>query len=547
MLDYLVPVQAGALMLLVHGAEASAAGHPLNVISSRVTLDEAWSPYVQAELVCHLPGSAVVEAIDPRTSPRVVITLTRDLGGQSRTFDLVLVARTVDHRASTLTVTAASDEQLLIDAARVAATVDTSARAYKTSLRAILNSVVLPTIGASLRAAVVELRRNVALNPRAMSTAYWVTNGTLTRSLSGGRWWITAQAGKYTYAQGLGQVGQYYAASISVRGVPGSAATVLSTDNVVGPWLESVTVTIPASGEVRLTLRSGSAPAAGTTILFGLINPSADMFITQALIEKVAGPGLHAAGEYFDGDSPLTDGKVGAWTGGSSASPSVLNEVNATPDWSIAAAQEQALDWSPGEPAWDFAAPLVQASGLRLYCDENRHWRLVDPSAVVPGQVNITSGVNVTDALDTISRSRDWFNAVVIEYRWTNATGQPQTAWDAAGDTSSKVLKLTLDRPFPGNGAAQAILNRAKRRGRVLDLRALADYNVTPGKALLATLPDTPIQSGYVAAVTWTQPDSEMTVTSRGLTDTPSTAWTFLAAGVKWTDSPVGQSWIGES
>jgi hypothetical protein len=242
---------------------------------------------------------------------------------------------------------------------------------------------------------------------------------------------------------------------------------------------------------------------------------------------------------YFDGSTPATAMFAYAWTGTANASTSTRT--------GLLKRDAKMLDWEPGESAWDFVAPLIQTSGLRLYCDERRRWLLVDPATPVDGQINITAGVNLTDGRDTISRSRDWFDAVVVEYSWNDEAGSSKVAWDVAGAPGTKVLTLRYQRPYPGPGAAASVLDRSRGRGRVLDISALSDYAATPGIAVQATLPASPIQTGFVSAVTWSLPADEMTVKSRGLTDTPATAWMFLAPGVKWTDSPVGASWTAET
>jgi hypothetical protein len=48
----------------------------LSVKSASVTLDDSWSPYAQAALVCYAPSIEVLEALDPRKNLRVSITPT---------------------------------------------------------------------------------------------------------------------------------------------------------------------------------------------------------------------------------------------------------------------------------------------------------------------------------------------------------------------------------------------------------------------------------------------------------------------------------------
>ena len=203
-----------------------------------------------------------------------------------------------------------------------------------------------------------------------------------------------------------------------------------------------------------------------------------------------------------------------------------------------------ASEWLPGVSAWDYLAPLIEKADLRLWCDEKRVWHLTQRAPLAPGHLSLTTGATgtLTEAVDTIDRDGDYYDAVVITYRWTDSAGAQQYAWDVAG-TGGLVLSETRDQLYPGPGAAAALLARARGRGRVLDLRAVSDYTATPGQAFSAFLPDTTAQTGVVSAVAWSLPDAEMSVRTRGLIDTPTTAWAFDPPGVSWNDIPVGIDW----
>lgn len=207
------------------------------------------------------------------------------------------------------------------------------------------------------------------------------------------------------------------------------------------------------------------------------------------------------------------------------------------------AVEAGATTWEPGVTAWDYLRPMVDKVGLRLWCDEARNLYLAPPIDGTAGGLSL-SDAKVTRATDTLDRDGDWFDAVVIRYRWTDVLGATQVAYDTASvDGYSKVRRLEVDRPFPGHGAAAALLARTRGRGRVFDLEAVSDYGATPGQALTATLPGTPIQTGLVSSVTWRLPGDRMQITTRDLIDTPATSWLFSPAGRRWSDIPVGTSW----
>lgn len=208
-----------------------------------------------------------------------------------------------------------------------------------------------------------------------------------------------------------------------------------------------------------------------------------------------------------------------------------------------------ALKREPGERAWDFLDSLVQSAGLRLFCDEQRRWYLVDPAGYsVPGSLRISEGTNATAASDTIDLSAGdrgitgYAETIVVRYRWTDADKVQQVAYDAAGENHGVGRLIDVNRPFPGFGAAQAAYRKARGKGRTLALEALTDLAATPGKTLVATLPGAPVQAGVVSSVEF-RDDGTMRVGSRGLTDAPETAWALQPDGYAWEDVPTGQSW----
>jgi hypothetical protein len=180
-----------------------------------------------------------------------------------------------------------------------------------------------------------------------------------------------------------------------------------------------------------------------------------------------------------------------------------------------------ALAWQPGVSAWDYLAPLLQKAGLRLYCSERRQWRLVPATTNAGDEVEIAATKNLTAGQDEIRRDGDWFDAVVLTYKWQDANENQQIAYDVAGDRRSiKTYAETRELPYPGPGAAALLLERKQGRGRMQDVEAVARYDVEPGRPILIRLPDTTPQSGYVSSVSWSIPNDTMRVSSRELTDT---------------------------
>lgn len=147
--------------LLTHVAAArivTAAGDTveLDLVDGRMSIDETRSPRYQASLTCRVPTDvAVLGRIDPRLGARLLVDV-----GYSRpdgtadvhtVADLALRTRNVTRPDNRMTLTAASDECLVIDAAYVA----TGQLTASNTLNAIATVIhqVLPSAAVSYTAA----------------------------------------------------------------------------------------------------------------------------------------------------------------------------------------------------------------------------------------------------------------------------------------------------------------------------------------------------------------------------------------------------------
>lgn len=546
----------------------------LDVVEARVTLDESRSPYVEAELTVHSPG-ANVELVDPRHNQRLKITLSQSWlrptrSTQSRTFDLILHERTIDHADGTVTLVAYSDEARLIDGGLVANSPDTSAVQYQKSLRAILDNVVLADFGAKLSSGsddanftIVEDGDNLYRNPRGyLGLDFFTTTSPAGNTMvqeatsasdAGTAVKITQGAdGAFRTGQFFGPAdnpggtdglsvreGEVYFLSFDVQ-APANSSDVIIEINYNDPvgWVNAGGISVRttwnrvtksfqvpkgATSINRIHLLTGSWPVAGNVW-------RVSRYRLDVATDTVGDPDI----QYFDGgtSSPYY---VHTWEGDPHLSVSHRQPTNDR--------DPNAIVLFPGEAYWDYVQPLFEQAGLRLFCDEARVWRLVNASGYsVPGEVRLTDAVNITRASDTIARiPGTYFDSVVVAYK-----GSDPVRYDSAGGGGTITKLVEWDSPFPGMGAAKSILSRSAGRGRTLDLAALSDLTVTPGVSVVVSLPDpTPIQSGVVSSVTWTFSaeggTGEMELGTRGLTDTPDSAWA-LAEGT-WADQPVGTSW----
>lgn len=180
-----------------------------------------------------------------------------------------------------------------------------------------------------------------------------------------------------------------------------------------------------------------------------------------------------------------------------------------------------ALRWEPGQTRWDVVSPLVDQAGLRLFCDEARVWHLQDPLAAGTESWTIAPG-DVVDVEDDLTLIDDVAgDSVLVRYTWRDSAGATLTRFDAARATGKRaVVVLEREQVYPGDGAAAAAQVRTTARERQLTITAVSDPAVLPGTAVTATLPDTTIVTGVVAAVTFDLNTDRMRVRIRDLEET---------------------------
>jgi hypothetical protein len=530
----------------------------LKVKSASISLDETAVPYVSIALTCAMPSIPQAEAFNPLLAApiRVVVTATQQFGDANgnwnaegyrapgtRAFNVVLRSAKVDRETQELSLVLMSDEARLIDRALVSPTPDYTPLTLQSSLRGITN-YVLGKIGASLAAGedtnvTVSQSPNLFIKPsgrRGGST----NSGLLSLAASG----IGQDPGTDTYAvvnpgTATGGAGLYMAEIINVGEKLAPFTTYTYSATIYGsatPALLYVGGTgIPAGGQAGASVPAGAFTRTSLTfttgatgyvtfyVLNGATIPASGtsyIAIQDAQLEK----GTYAS-PYFDGNKAADALYTYAWSGVADASTST--RTLKTPR------SEDLLNWMPGVAAWDFLSPIVQATGFRLWCDEAGVWRLAKTWAQ-GNQINVSPTNGVKRASDSRTRNDgNYWQSVVVKYSWTDAAGLNRTAYDSAG-SGDLVWFIEKDSPYPGAGAASYLLSRSMGRGRVLDLQSTSNYAATPGSVLIVTLPDTPIQSGVVSAVTWSFPSGDMTITSKGLTDTPSNAWVVAPDGRTW-------------
>lgn len=544
-----------------------AAGHPVKVkTGSTVTLDET-REYVTAELELPMLDDAVLDDIDPRDGARAVIT-SRIGTGPARSFDVGIRERTVNHKKKTVTLSCASDETLLGDYAPLVD--DTGAFVHQGSLRTVIG-YVLGKIGASLEPGTADAPITVYADGRNMFPDPHVA------SLSG---FEATRCTRGYDAVFPGPMGGAVGFGVALT-APGGTDSFLSVYGDTGVMrlgmVAGRTYTLSATGSVRaavsgtasgyarrLTLwyRVGgggyvttSSPALPTTVGASTrvaVTVTLPPGTTEAFVRAYHG---HAAGSVTWGQWRLTEktthpGPIDAefFTGSFTDTPGYQYDwegtVNASPSKRTALADRppEALHWLAGVSGWDFLMPLTSSSGMRLFCDEARRWWLVTRDHMQPGVLAATTG-NTRDSTDTITRDGDlWADGVVARFKWRGANGVPVDQTDTAG-TAGKVLTFDFDRPYPGPGTAAFILNRMQGQGRSQEVVTVTNYAGTPGMEARLTMPDTAVQIGRVTRVEFGLTEGFMVIGSRGLTDTPDTAYIYGDPGIRYQDVPAGMTY----
>lgn len=274
------------------------------------------------------------------------------------------------------------------------------------------------------------------------------------------------------------------------------------TDLFFTPF-NGTTVELPTTATVNLALRGRETSQQTGEVVYSLASDEQLLQDYALVAEQPTAPG----GARVSDAVRFVLKKIGAYLGTPTGDGDVELDL---------------IVWFPGVSGWDYLTPILQKASLRLFCDEWRRWQLVPATFDTPGMVVIDSGVNATGAVDSISRDRaaEWFDSAVLTYQWEDSAGNQHTRYDTfAPFNHTKTFTQTFDAVYPGPGAAQALVERAQGRGRVLDLAAVSDYHTRPGQTITSTLPDMSPVVGRVSSVRWAFPDDEMRVGTRNVTE----------------------------
>lgn len=514
-------------------------------------LDETGWPYGTATLEIPAGDAALRAALDPRVQlPRIRFTGTRDLGGQSRTFDLDVREVAENSKDGTWSISLGSGDAAAADwSSPVQAGGGTTIRDVIANLT---TGAGTPGPGSSLGGIAATPAWDAPIVVSADAENSWTDPRLVTLALTGGgctaarsgswpgivggvtlqSWRLTspttsdsflklhpAETGMNGFAVGerwiisadlnieVTQAGTVHyrarrlVALLVVNGVTQEISSQQVTGGIAGQTGRAVLdLTIPL-GTTAVFIRAYHGTTVGT-VRWAKIRVSR---VDVADFRFIPAPLDHGGIRYdvfFTGATPDTAAYDYGWTSTADASSSrrkALTDVRPEAVWR-----------QGGELGWPKIVALLQTKGWRLICDEQRVWSIRADTDTVPGLLTLADTTALIDADTIVSRNGDeWFDSARVIYEW-DVAGVKQTVTemfvpkDEDGDPipMTKVRTITVPTPFPGPGRAKAIVERAARRGRRITTTSIIDWAVTPSQAAQITIGGT-TYVGRVQRVEW--------------------------------------------
>ena len=212
-----------------------------------------------------------------------------------------------------------------------------------------------------------------------------------------------------------------------------------------------------------------------------------------------------------------------------------------------AAITADASVWEPGDDSWGYLQSMLDAAKLRLYCDEERRWRLTT-SYETGANRSVAYGDDYLSMSQQTTLDGDFYSAAVVKYSWTDDANVQQVAYDTYTNDRynyRKVKRIEYNRRYPGPGAAEAMVNRKDRQSISRSLQIINDYRFTPGDNIFftddVTYPPngnaTPV--GRIVGLSWSLPADRMNITAK-LSATGGTGPSGGGGGIGNTNTDMG-------
>ena len=164
---------------------------------------------------------------------------------------------------------------------------------------------------------------------------------------------------------------------------------------------------------------------------------------------------------------------------------------------------------------WDILDILTKAADLVIYCDEQRRWYLIQPTATA-GTLTLKDDDNITAFTKQLTRDGNYYNEAVIRYEAFDGVIFDTFYQSGTGPIRSMYLERK-GLEFPGFGAAEAIVQRSLTRGELYDMQAVANFDARPRQSLTVDITGETVKTGIVQSVSWTLPGATMNLELREL------------------------------
>ena len=525
-----------------HAVSDALPGVQLGVEGGQVGLDVARWPHVQATI--KTPARAgLYAAMDPRAAAhRVVLSCGEQVMGLHRQFDLGI--RHVGIGADgLLEMQLASDEAIVEDE-----TPDADVRPWA-YLRAngyvaeVLTEMVLARSGFNLTdpGPVADITpywslTNRVVNPRFQTTIKGAAAGSGTSGLVS----TTHTAAGSTARRALQFTCGTAGGSAIVAGWDPAAGHESALPVSAGDWVsasfDASCVAPNRDRRIRVQFFDGAFTLIYEVIPGGQPTAPDTRWTTHAALVQAPIGAVYCAVRAFLG--PIASGAdqrvfvtnvsvvqwddyVPAFNGGDTPPGGYTVSWDGAPDdststrYPIVPLDPESLVQKAGQGGMSFLAPVLQACGLRLVCDETRAWSLRGIDHVEPGELTIAYGETMTDF--ALGAGLDgWCDAATVHYEWERygVTYEMDDTFELV-TPPRKRIRRTLNMPYPGPGRAENIVRRAQAvGGRSSTARAVSNWSVKSEQTLTVTTDDTTL-TGQVGAVTFDLDTDEMTVTIR--------------------------------
>lgn len=171
--------------------------------------------------------------------------------------------------------------------------------------------------------------------------------------------------------------------------------------------------------------------------------------------------------------------------------------------------------WEPGQTAWDFLNPTIEAVGWTLYTDPAGVYHL-EPRQTTTTTHTLDADRNLIDYQPTTDLTAAFYDAAVVEYVDADVN-IPSARFDVyAPPGFQRVMHETRPGTRPVAGAAEQLVQRSRTRAAIATAQTLTLFELLPGHRVAISSVDRNDQ-GTVTAITHSLPDAESTVELRDI------------------------------